>query len=80
MHAVGDTSFARGGHGSLAESNRNACRACHGNNGEGTVLSRMATDRSLECDNSTSFCPSGNNAVFPKAYMVGCTECHSNEL
>ena len=80
MHAVGDTSFARGGHGSLAESNRNACRACHGNNGEGTVLSRMATDRSLECDNSTSYCPSGNSAVFPKSYMVGCTECHSNEL
>ncbi len=80
MHPVGDTSFARGGHDSLAESNRNACRACHGNNGEGTVLSRMATDRSLECDDRTSYCPSGNSAVFPKAYMVGCTECHSNEL
>ncbi len=80
MHPVGDTSFARGGHGSLAESNRNACRVCHGNNGEGSVLSRMATDRSLECDNSTSFCPGGNSAVFPKAHMVGCTECHGNEL
>ncbi|MEJ2455566.1 MAG: PKD domain-containing protein [Candidatus Thiodiazotropha sp.] len=80
MHPVGDTSFARGGHESLAESNRNACRACHGNNGEGSVLSRMATDRTLECDNSTSFCPGGNSALFPKAHMVGCTECHGNEL
>lgn len=80
LHPVGDSSFARGGHENLAESNRNACRACHGKNGEGTVLSRMATDRSLECDESTSFCPGGNSAVFPKAHMVGCTECHENEL
>ncbi len=80
MHPVGNTSFARGGHESLAESDRNACRACHGNNGEGSVLSRMARDRTLECDNSTSFCPGGNSALFPKAHMVGCTECHGNEL
>ncbi|MCU7797598.1 MAG: PKD domain-containing protein [Candidatus Thiodiazotropha sp. (ex Myrtea spinifera)] len=80
MHPVGDTSFADGGHASPAENNPNACRACHGDNGQGTVLSRMATDRTLQCDKSTSFCPDGNSVQFPKAHMVGCTECHGNEL
>lgn len=70
MHPIGDAGarFASGGHESLAEGNRNACRACHGQNGEGTVLSAMSTDRVLR------------GRSYPKGYQVGCTECHSNEL
>ncbi|MCU7864076.1 MAG: PKD domain-containing protein [Candidatus Thiodiazotropha sp. (ex Lucinoma borealis)] len=80
LHPVGDTDFADGGHAGLAERSSNECRACHGDNGQGTVLSRMATDRVLQCDNDTNFCPDGNNVLFPKGHMVGCTECHENEL
>ena len=78
LHAVGDTNFARGRH--KENRNSNECRACHGQNGQGTVLSRMATDRVLECKEDTAFCPNGNSVLFPKGHAVGCVECHDNEL
>ncbi len=75
---MGDTNFARGRH----KENRDntACRACHGSNGQGTVLSRMAQDRVLECKEMTAFCRDGNSVLFPKGHMVGCADCHDNEL
>ncbi len=72
MHPVGNTQFSNGGHEDLAESNPNACRACHGRNGEGTVLSRAATDRTLNNE--------GKSVRISKGEMVNCTHCHSNEL
>ena len=78
LHAVGDTNFARGRH--KEQRNNTECRACHGQNGEGTVLSRIAEDRVLECKDETAFCPNGNSALFPKGHAVGCVECHSNKL
>jgi PKD repeat protein len=72
MHPVGNTRFSNGGHENLAESNKNACRACHGQNGEGTVLSRAAADRSLSNE--------GRTVQIAKGEMVNCTHCHSNEL
>jgi len=72
MHPVGNTRFSNGGHESLAESNRNACRACHGRNGEGTVLSRAAADRTLSNE--------GRTVRISQGEMVNCTHCHSNEL
>lgn len=82
MHPIGEAGvrFANGGHGSVAERNPNACRACHGRNGEGTALSKMKADRVLRCDNRTAFCPSGNSQLFPEGYEVTCTDCHGNEL
>ena len=82
MHPIGSAGvrFAGGDHEDLAEDNPNACRACHGRNGEGTVLSAMAQDRVLECDESTAFCPDGDSVLFPNDHQVGCTECHDNEL
>ncbi|MCU7939901.1 MAG: cytochrome c [gamma proteobacterium symbiont of Bathyaustriella thionipta] len=49
MHPVGDTSFSDGGYEDIAEQNNgDDCRACHGLNGEGSVLSRAAlTESSL---------------------------------
>jgi PKD repeat protein len=67
MHVVGNTSFADGGH--RRNINRNACRACHGQNGEGSVLSRTATDRNL---------PDVGNVA--KGTPITCTMCHGNEL
>lgn len=49
MHPVGSSRFVNGGHEDLAEHNRDACRACHGRTGEGTVLSiAKATRTRLE--------------------------------
>jgi hypothetical protein len=72
MHPVGDTRFSNGGHEDLAEDNRDACRACHGRNGEGTVLSRAAADRSLSNE--------GRTVQISQGEMVNCTHCHSNKL
>ena len=82
MHPVGTAGekFADGGHDDFAEKNPNACRACHGRNGEGTVLSAMKTDRILKCDKRTAFCPDGNSVLFPKGHQVTCSDCHSNKL
>lgn len=82
MHAVGSAgrNFAQGDHAHTAENNPDACRACHGRNGEGTALSAMFTDRILECDEKTAFCPNGNSQLFTKGYQVTCTDCHENEL
>jgi len=72
MHPVGDTRFSNGGHEDLAERNGNACRACHGRNGEGTVLSRAAADRVLSNE--------GRTVTIAKGEPVTCTHCHGNEL
>ncbi|MBE9567900.1 MAG: cytochrome C [Proteobacteria bacterium] len=82
MHPVGSAGndFADGGHEDIAESSPDQCRACHGRNGEGTALSVMFTDRILQCDEKTAFCPDGDSQLFPKGYQVTCTDCHDNEL
>ncbi|MEJ2454194.1 MAG: PKD domain-containing protein [Candidatus Thiodiazotropha sp.] len=72
MHPVGNTRFSNGGHEDLAERNRDACRACHGRNGEGTVLSRAAVDRTLSNE--------GRTVQISQGEMVNCTHCHDNEL
>ncbi len=75
MHPVGNTSFASGGHEHLAEHNKNACRACHGQNGEGSVLSRVAVDRVLDKDEH------GNKTIsLAKGTPVRCNLCHKNKL
>jgi len=88
MHVVGGSNFADGGHEDLAESSsgKAACRACHGENGQGTVLSVVKVDREFtieECKDGT-LCP--NREVKPfrvslkKGDVVTCNLCHENEL
>jgi hypothetical protein len=72
LHPVGATSFANGGHENLAGQNRDACRACHGAHGEGTVLSEAAVDRSLSAE--------GRRVNLTKGQMVSCNLCHGNPL
>jgi cytochrome c553 len=73
MHPVGDTGFSDGGHEDMAEQNNgNACRACHGLNGEGSVLARAATARVLQNE--------GKTVSLSKGEIVTCTLCHDNEL
>ncbi len=73
MHPVGDTRFSNGGHEKLAERNGDACRACHGLNGEGSVLSRAATDRTLSSKH-------GRSIRLAKGDVVTCSLCHKNKL
>ncbi|MCU7940941.1 MAG: hypothetical protein KZQ74_03670, partial [gamma proteobacterium symbiont of Bathyaustriella thionipta] len=63
------------GHETIAKQNPNACRACHGLNGEGSVLSRAATDRSLPAKEDND-----PRILLNKGDMVTCTLCHKNEL
>ena len=72
MHVVGNTSFSRGGHERLAESNPNACRACHGQTGQGTVLSLAKADRSLSGEERT--------IQVRRGQPIGCGLCHGNPL
>jgi hypothetical protein len=82
MHPIGITGvkFAEGDHAELFEKSADQSRACHGQNGEGTVLSSMAQERVLKCDDQTPFCPDGEDTLFPNDHQVGCTEFHENEL
>ena len=75
MHPVGNTSFSSEGHEELAKHNKNACRACHGMQGEGTVLSRVAVDRTLNKDEHGE-----KTITLTKGTPVSCDLCHENKL
>ena len=72
MHPVGNTTFADGGHENMSKQNGDSCRACHGQNGEGTVLSRAAADR--------DFTGMKRGGPVAKGTPITCSMCHSNEL
>jgi len=69
MHPVGNSNFISN-HKAIAETTaeKNACRACHGMNGQGTPLSRVPVARTV------------GNRSFAKGEQVTCTKCHGNEL
>jgi len=88
IHPIGvaGLKFADGGHEKLAEKNKDDCRACHGQNGGGTVLAKVAVDRTFtieECDKGT-LCPGGKQKPFTvnlkKDDVIACTLCHENKL
>jgi len=80
MHPVGDPQWNEE-HEELAEDNGNACRVCHGNNGEGTVLSRMADTRTLKCDEEAlPGCGNDQTITLTRGTQVSCDLCHENEL
>jgi len=72
MHPVNDPLWNKD-HGDMAEHNKDRCRACHGRNGEGTVLSRVAADRTLQTDEKGPI-------DLAKGTKVSCDLCHENEL
>ena len=77
MHPVGDPEWTKD-HESLAEDKPDRCRACHGKTGEGTVLSRMAATRTLECEEGLGC--QNKVITLEKGSIVTCTTCHENEL
>ncbi|MEO6742722.1 MAG: Ig-like domain-containing protein [Chthoniobacteraceae bacterium] len=68
MHTIGATWINN--HPDIVERGGNAqCKACHGTDLRGTVLSRAATDRSF----STKF----GTKTFYRGYEVSCYTCHN---
>ena len=67
MHPVNDSRFTQG-HEDLFDGNRAQCQACHGQTGQGTVLSKAAANRYLAGRNLT------------KGQMISCGICHDNPL
>ena len=57
------------GHNNLYNANPNSCKACHGLNLQGTVLSRAGDDRSFTHD--------GQTYNIAKGTQVACTTCHT---
>ncbi|MCE9593009.1 MAG: hypothetical protein K8S98_02345 [Planctomycetes bacterium] len=69
MHVVNDSRFFDGGHASLYEQNPSACKACHGPNLSGSVLSRASADRTFNTEEGTH--------KVKKGAQVSCSLCHS---
>jgi hypothetical protein len=67
MHPLGQDWLE--GHKAAAEANAIRCRACHGLNDRGTVLSRMLSDRTLDTDLI-------GIRTFWRGQQVGCYTCH----
>lgn len=68
MHPVGATWVGR--HGSAAEGGGAAqCRACHGTDYRGTVLSKAHADRTFRVEDRTVTIPAGT--------QIGCYTCHN---
>ena len=61
---------------------RGTCEACHGEDGLGTVLSRTAATRILECKNEdgTLCAPDQKRVTVNEGTPIGCNQCHSNEI
>lgn len=70
MHPVAQ-SWVKG-HRRLADRNENACRACHGPKGKGTVLSKVRTNRTFSANGRTRNLQAGT--------LLDCGVCHWNPL
>ncbi len=80
MHAVGSFRWNKS-HKEARSAGGANCQACHGTTGDGTVLSRMATDRMLWCkDEKGLMCDSEGWTLFPAGHEVGCADCHTKKL
>jgi len=73
MHPVADGNWISN-HEDVAETTaqKNTCRACHGQTGQGTPLSRVPVARTFNVE--------GGTRTFAKGEQVTCTKCHSNKL
>jgi hypothetical protein len=74
MHTVNDPRWIEGHH-DVFERNQDNCRACHGTHGQGTVLARVAADRTFNTGED------GRRSVtLKKGTQVRCDVCHENKL
>ena len=68
MHNVGDSRWNKD-HESFFERDPDSCKACHGKQLQGTVLSKLSTDRVLRVDD-------GPSIQVTKGTEIGCDLCH----
>lgn len=69
MHNVGQKEWINGGHEEFYEKNPSACQSCHGKDLKGTVLSRVAANRTYATEFGT--------VTVKKGEPVGCYTCHN---
>ncbi|WP_353572748.1 hypothetical protein, partial [Candidatus Albibeggiatoa sp. nov. BB20] len=69
MHNVNDPRWIDHQHERMYERDEEGCKACHGMDLLGTVLSKMPVDRALNVE--------GRTVRFNKGDLVGCNHCHS---
>lgn len=80
MHPVGSSNWNKN-HEDVAERNASQCKSCHGKNGEGTVLSRTATERSWTCGDRGTLCAREDQQIsVARGTEVSCTQCHENKI
>ncbi len=73
MHNVGDPGWNEE-HEDFYKKNPDSCKACHGDDLNGTVLSVAHADRELKTDDG------GKGIFIPKGTSIGCGICHKNPL
>ena len=69
LHNVNDGRWVDENHGDFYGQNKAGCKACHGENLEGTVLARIPADRSFRVEDRT--------VSLAKGDLVACNRCHS---
>ena len=70
MHNVADARWVDENHGEFFERDPAGCKACHGTDLRGTVLSRAAADRTFSVEDA-------GTVRFAKGAQIGCSHCHS---
>ena len=68
LHNVNDGRWVDENHGDFYGQNKSGCKACHGENLEGTVLARIPADRSFRVEDRT--------VSYAKGDLVACNRCH----
>jgi hypothetical protein len=69
LHNIADARwYSEDGHGEHYERDKNACKACHGTDLNGTPLSKAPVARSLRAE--------GRTVNFAAGDQVGCNHCH----
>lgn len=69
LHNIADARwYSEDGHGERYERNKNACKACHGTDLNGTPLAKVSVARSLRAE--------GRTVNFAAGDPVGCNHCH----
>lgn len=78
MHVVNKLNWIQN-HGPSAQDHTDECKACHGLQGEGTVLSRAATHRSFTFTLDPTGTAESKTVTFARGETIDCAQCHQNQ-
>ena len=81
MHPVGERRWNNSHKELQKEQGAAVCKACHGPDGKGTVLSRTFNDRTFECKERGTLCRNSDDRItVARGTPIGCVECHKNYI